>query len=56
MIPGHLSYLRTISALLLWDGMKKDILEYVAHCDTCQRHKYQALNSAGLLQPLPIPT
>ena len=57
ILLGNSGYLRPYKRLAaLLDGMKKDIQDYVAHCDTCQRHKYQALSSAGLLQPLPIPT
>ena len=35
--------------------MKKDIAEYVAICDVCQRVKAKHQKPAGLLQPLPIP-
>ena len=35
--------------------MKKDIAEYVAVCDVCQRVKVEHQKPAGLLQPLPIP-
>ena len=35
--------------------MKKDIAEYVARCDICQRIKAEHQRPAGLLQPLPIP-
>ena len=38
-----------------WTGMKKDIVEYVAVCDVCQRVKAEHQKPAGLLQPLPIP-
>ena len=38
-----------------WPGMKKDIGEYVALCDTCQRVKAEHQRPAGLLQPLKIP-
>ena len=34
--------------------MKKDIAEYIAVCDVCQRVK-EHQKPAGLLQPLPIP-
>ena len=34
--------------------MKKDIAEYVARCDICQRIKVEHQRPAGLLQPLPI--
>ncbi len=35
--------------------MKKEIAQYVARCDTCQRTKAEHQKPAGLLQPLPIP-
>ena len=35
--------------------MKKDIAEYVAVCDVCQRVKAEHQKPAGLLQPLSIP-
>ena len=38
-----------------WTGMKKDIAEYVAVCDVCQRVKAEHQKPAGLLQPMPIP-
>ena len=38
-----------------WTGMKKDIAEYVAVCDVCQRVKEDHQKPAGLLQPLSIP-
>ena len=35
--------------------MKKDISEYVAVCDVCQRVKAEHHKPAGLLQPMLIP-
>jgi hypothetical protein len=37
-----------------WNGMKGDIAQFVAHCDTCQRIKAEHQKLVGLLQPLPI--
>jgi hypothetical protein len=34
--------------------MKREIAEYVAICDSCQRIKTENLMPAGLLQPLQI--
>jgi hypothetical protein len=41
----------------LWGvtGMKREISEYVAVCDSCQRIKAEHQRPAGLLQPLQIP-
>jgi hypothetical protein len=38
-----------------WYGMKREIAEYVAVCDSCQRIKAEQQRPAGLLQPLQIP-
>jgi hypothetical protein len=38
-----------------WYGMKREIAEYVAVCDSCQRIKAEHERPAGLLQPLQIP-
>jgi hypothetical protein len=35
--------------------MKRDVMEYVALCDTCQRVKVEHQRPAGLLQPPKIP-
>jgi hypothetical protein len=39
----------------LWYGMKREIAEYVARCDSCQRIKAEYQRPAGLLQSLQIP-
>jgi hypothetical protein len=38
-----------------WYGLKRDVAEYVAICDTCQRVKAKHQRSAGLIQPMKIP-
>jgi hypothetical protein len=38
-----------------WYGMKRDVAEYVAQCDTCQRVKAEHQRPTRLLQPLQIP-
>jgi hypothetical protein len=35
--------------------MKREIVEYVSICDSCQRNKTEHQRPAGLLQPLQIP-
>jgi hypothetical protein len=37
-----------------WYGMKRDVAEYIALCDTCQRVKVGHQRTAGLLQHLEI--
>jgi hypothetical protein len=36
--------------------MKKDVRRYVATCDTCLGNKSKTRSTAGLLQPLPVPS
>ena len=38
-----------------WYGLKRDVAEYVAICDTCQRVKTEHQRPVGLLQPMKIP-
>jgi hypothetical protein len=38
-----------------WDGMARDIEQYVATCDSCQRNKHSKQLKPGLLMPLPLP-
>jgi hypothetical protein len=38
-----------------WYGMKREITEHVAICDSCHRIKAENQRPAGLLQPLRIP-
>jgi hypothetical protein len=40
----------------LWTKMKKEIVAYVARCDSCCRVKAIHMKPAGLLQPLSIPS
>ena len=57
-IGGHSGALKTYQRLateVYWVGMKKDVLDWVARCDVCQRHKYMAMAPGGLLQPLALP-
>ena len=39
-----------------WDGMKKDIADYVAKCPNCQQVKAEYLKPGGLTQIIEVPT
>lgn len=55
----HSGFFRTykkVSTIFYWEGMKNDVKKFVVECEVCQRAKYEALSSAGLLQPLPVPS
>jgi len=58
-LGGHSGYFRTfkrIADVVYWEGMRRDIKEFVMQCEICQGNKTETLAPAGLLQPLPIPT
>jgi hypothetical protein len=44
-----------LKATYWWYGMKRDVAEYVALCDTCQRVKAEHQLPAGLLLQLQVP-
>lgn len=52
-VGGHGGFLRTFKRIFnefFWVGMRRDIKQFVATCDVCQRNKYETLSPAGLLQ------
>jgi hypothetical protein len=53
--PGSTKMYKDLKTRYWWHGMKRDVTEYVALCDTCQRVKVEYQRSAGLVQPLKIP-
>jgi hypothetical protein len=53
--PGSTKMYKDLKTHYWWYGMKRDIVEYVSLCDTCQRVKAEQQRPAGLLQPLKIP-
>jgi hypothetical protein len=53
--PGSTKMYKDLKTRYWWNGMKRDVTEYVALCDTCQRVKAEHQRPTGLLQPLKIP-
>ena len=54
--PGGSKMYQYLKTYFWGTKMKKEITAYVARCDNCSRVKAVHLKSAGLLQPLPIPS
>jgi hypothetical protein len=48
--PGGNKMYHDLKATYWWYSMKRDVAEYVALCDTCQRVKTEHQRPAGLLQ------
>ena len=53
--PGSTKMYLDLKQKYRWYGLKRDVAEYVALCDTCQRVKAEHQRPAGLLQPMKIP-
>ena len=53
--PGSTKMYNDLKQQFWWYGMKREVAEYVALCDTCQRIKAEHQRPAGLLQPLKVP-
>jgi hypothetical protein len=53
--PGSEKMYQDLKKRFWWYGMKKEIAEYVAICNSCQKIKAEHQRPAGLLQPLQIP-
>jgi hypothetical protein len=52
--PGTTKMYLDLKTRYWWRGMKKEIAQYVARCDTCQQTKAEHQKPADLLQPLPV--
>ncbi|WVZ97432.1 hypothetical protein U9M48_042972 [Paspalum notatum var. saurae] len=53
--PGSEKMYQDLKQKFWWYGMKRDVAEYVALCDVCQKVKAEHQKPAGLLQPLKVP-
>lgn len=52
--PGSTKMYQDLKEAYWWPNMKRDVAEYVALCDVCQRVKAEHQRPAGSLQPLKI--
>jgi hypothetical protein len=55
ILPGNTKMYIDLKGRFWWINMKRDIAEYIALCDICNRVKTEHQKPAGLLQPFPIP-
>jgi len=55
MHPGSTKMYHDLKQLYWWEGMKKDIANFVSSCLTCQQVKAEHQRPAGLLQEIQIP-
>jgi hypothetical protein len=53
--PGNTKMYMDLKGRFWWSNMKRDVAEYIALRDVCNRVKAEHQKPAGLLQPLPIP-
>jgi hypothetical protein len=56
MHPGSTKMYQDLKQNFWWTRMKLEIARYVSECDICQRAKASHLKTAGVLQPLSIPS
>jgi RNase H-like domain found in reverse transcriptase/Integrase zinc binding domain len=59
IVAGHLGIDKMIASIMnrfTWNGMSKDIAEYIRSCDRCQRNMPTPSKPIGLLQPLEVPS
>ena len=55
MHPSSTKMYHTLREHYWWKGMKKEIVDFVSRCLTCQQVKPEHQKPAGKIQPLPIP-
>ncbi|KAH0734704.1 hypothetical protein KY285_010411 [Solanum tuberosum] len=54
--PGTTKMYRDLREVYWWNGMKKDIVDFIAKCPNCQQVKVEHKKPGGLLQDINIPT
>jgi hypothetical protein len=53
--PGGTKMYKDLQQHFWWNGMKREIAQFVSKCLVCQQVKIEHRRPGGLLQPLPIP-
>ncbi|XP_075521495.1 uncharacterized protein LOC142554710 [Primulina tabacum] len=53
--PGGAKMYQDLKQYFWWEGMKRDVADFVKNFLTCQMMKAEHQRPSGLLQPLPIP-
>ncbi|CAJ2633781.1 unnamed protein product [Trifolium pratense] len=53
--PGSNKMYQDLREFYWWEGMKKDVADFVSKCLVCQQVKAEHQKPAGLLQPVEIP-
>ena len=53
--PGGYKMYKDIKRTFFWNGMKKDVAEFVSMCMVCQQVKAEQKKPGGLLHPLEVP-
>ena len=53
--PGATKMYQGLREHFWWNGMKRDVAEYVSKCLTCQKVKAEHKHPAGKLQPIELP-
>ena len=53
--PSSTKMYHDVKEMYWWNGMKRDIAEFVAKCPICQQAKLEHQRPFGFLQQLPIP-
>jgi hypothetical protein len=59
LVGGHSGFLKTchrVKREFFWDGLKTDVQRFMAECLLCQQNNVETINTAGILQPLTIPS
>lgn len=54
-VEGYLNRVKRISVVFYWQGMSKQMFEFLQSCDICLKNKSLHRSPAGLLQPLSVP-